>query len=87
MSVGLDPLMTEVPDGKTVKIALEETPPESEDPADDTPTGWFADIKVDTTPAEMAQSIFDIVNAVKALDETIHDVTDDVKDIANEQKN
>lgn len=86
LGVGLEPAMTEVPDGKSVKIALEEAPlPDDPAPADDTPTGWFADIKVNTTPAEMAQSIFDIVNAVKELDESIKDITDDIKDIANGQ--
>lgn len=86
LSVGLEPPMTEVPDGKSVKIALEETPlPDEPAPADDTPTGWFADIKVDVTPAEMAQSIFDIVNAVKELDEGIKDITDDMKNVANGQ--
>ena len=84
MSVGLEPPMTEVPDGMAVKIALETTePPAPEEPADDAPTGWFADIRVNTTPAEMAQSIFDIVNAVKALEEGIKDITDEAKDIAN----
>ena len=87
MSVGLTPPMTEVPDGKTVRIALEEVEIPDEPPAekdDDTPTGWFADIRVNTTPADVAQSVFDIVDAVRDLEEQIKDLADTVKDIAND---
>ena len=84
ISVGLDEPMSAVPDGQTVKITLEEPP--ADDPSAENPdekTGWFSDIRIDTTPADIAQSIFDIVNAIRDSERQIRDAADELKEIAN----
>lgn len=85
ISVGLDAPIWSVPDGQTVRITMED-PPEPSSPGTDPnqKTGWFSDIRIDTTPADIAQSIFDIVGVIRDSEQQIREAAGELSEIANQ---
>ncbi len=78
--VGLEPQLTDVPDGKRVMItrAAEEAPAGQQ-----SGSGWFSDVRVDTTPGQAVQSIFDMIALIRDTERGIRDIADQIKDAAN----